>query len=355
MLAASAVPLRVVEVDAIDQLDSWRLMWDALLGQTREATFFQSCQWLQACWPRLAAGCRLRVLVVSRGGQPVGILPLVQLRRPALRGSLRLLGYPPLPAAAGYGPLGPHPTATLLAALRYLADTPRDWDVLELRGIARDEVDRGRTRTALDWIGLTAVETAGPTRGVIDLAGGWQRYWASRPQPLRAQLARPDDAASTWLRIERYRPRGVMYGDADPRWDLVDDCRRVLGRDEAAAGADMFPTLVDAHAAAVRAGAVDLTVLRRGQRPLAFVYNYVNDGVLTAVCRGADRRHAGAGRRLMREMIRDSFARGDRRLDLGPAAPAAWLTGRRTSYRCVHYRRTSMRATLLRMRRALSF
>jgi CelD/BcsL family acetyltransferase involved in cellulose biosynthesis len=66
----------VQEINDIRQLAGIRLLWNALLPQTPGASFFHSLDWLEIYWRHFGAGQRLRVLVVSVDGRPLGILPL---------------------------------------------------------------------------------------------------------------------------------------------------------------------------------------------------------------------------------------------------------------------------------------
>ena len=65
--------IHVEEINELDQLAGRRLLWNALLPQTRGATFFHSLDWLEVYWQHFGAGQRLRTLVVSADGRPLGI------------------------------------------------------------------------------------------------------------------------------------------------------------------------------------------------------------------------------------------------------------------------------------------
>lgn len=135
----------VEEINDPEQLTDRRLLWNALFPQTPGATFFQSLDWLEVYCRHFAAAQRLRVLVVSADGRPVGILPLVVQTERTRLGRVRTLTYPLHDWGTFYGPIGPNPTATLLAGLRHVRRTPRNWDMLDLRWVDVDGCDRGRT------------------------------------------------------------------------------------------------------------------------------------------------------------------------------------------------------------------
>ncbi len=126
---------RVVEINDLESLAGYRLLWNMLLQQTPVASFFQSLDWLEAYWRHFGHDQRLRVLVVHAAGDPVGILPLVVRREPMRLGSVRVLTYPLHDWGSFYGPIGPNPTATLIAGLGHVRRTRADWDLLDLRWV----------------------------------------------------------------------------------------------------------------------------------------------------------------------------------------------------------------------------
>jgi CelD/BcsL family acetyltransferase involved in cellulose biosynthesis len=119
----------IEEIHEIQALTAHRAAWNALLSQTRDATFFHSLDWLECYWEHFGPGQRLRVLLHRENGQLRGILPLVVTNEPTRVGTLRVLTYPLHDWGSFYAPLGPAPAATLGAGLRHIRQTPRDWDL----------------------------------------------------------------------------------------------------------------------------------------------------------------------------------------------------------------------------------
>ena len=107
--------------------------------QTPGARFFQSLDWLEAYWQPLAptsvCGC-----LVYAADEPVGILPLVVAANGCGRAACGVLTYPLDDWGSFYGPIGPEPTATLIAGLGHVRRTDVDWDLIELPWVdaARD-------------------------------------------------------------------------------------------------------------------------------------------------------------------------------------------------------------------------
>ncbi len=359
----------VVEINRIEELEHYHLAWSALLRQTSGGSFFQSLEWLRAFWRHYGSDKRLRVLIVYADSAPIGIVPLIVLREPTKIGRVRVLTYPLHDWGSFFGPVGPNPTATLLAALAHVRDTRRDWDLLDLRWINRDEHDRGRTETAMAAVGFSCQPSVWKESAIIDTSTSWDEYFASRTSKFRNNVRRAIKrvARQGTLRFERYRPLGSAYGDDDPRWDLYDTCVDLAQRSwqgKSSTGTTLSHASVrgflrDAHGAAARAGSLDVTLLSLDGRPVAFGYNYHMHGRVFGLRVGVDQELAkhGLGTVLYEQSFRDSFERGDEVFDLGPGSLKAkrpWYTSVRPSYRCTHYPLRSPRVQLLRMKHWLS-
>jgi hypothetical protein len=324
----------VVEVNEIEALADYRLLWNALLWQTPEASFFRSLDWLSIHWKHFvaagAASSRLRTLIVYAGSRPIGILPLVVRTVRHRFGTARALSYPLDGWGSYYGPLGKNPAATLLAALRHIRSTPRDWDFIDLGGTHTDGPDRWRTFRALRAVGYASGRDTSGRTAILDPG-------ATAPRAADRELIRVAPASRADLnwnntpeflrtgRIEfvRYRPGGYAVGDCDPRWDLFDACRSVTcktaRRKQAPHATEVF--LRDAHQAAVRTGMLDLSLLLVHGTPAAFAYGYQLGGHVTLLETGLDRRArlADPNHMLLARLLVDSRERGDQRIDLGDA------------------------------------
>lgn len=358
--------MHVEEINDIQELAGYRLLWKSLLPQTPGATFFQSLDWLEVYWNHFGEGQKLRVLLVSRDGRPLGIVPLVVRTESYRLGRLRVLTYPLHDWGTFYGPIGPEPTATLAAAMRHVHQTPRDWDLLDLRWIDDDGCDHGRTEQAMRRTGFRPRRQVWDRAPVVDLDGTWDAYWATRSRKWRQnvrnghrRLANRGDVT-----FVRYRPQGAAYGDGDPRWDLYEACLDLAERSwqgSSTSGTTMSHAAVrdylrDTHAAAARAGAVDLALLQLDGQPIAFIYHYQYAGRVDGLRKGFDPAFANLrpGTVLQQMVLEDSFLRGDSVYDMGVGSldvKLPWQTGMRTSYRFTHFPLTVARAQLLRAKR----
>lgn len=359
----------VIEINRIGDLDHYHLAWQSLHARTRGASFFQSLAWLRAFWRYFGEGKTLRVLLVRSGDELIGILPLAVISEPTRAGLVRTLTYPLHDWGSFFGPIGPNPSATLAAGMKHVANSYRDWDLVDLRWVDKSRFDRGRTPVALLGAGLSAREQPWKETALIDLSGTWDDYLASRTIKLRSNIRRLErrfDALAD-AGYQRYRPLGSAHGDDDPRWDLFDGCVELAGRSwqgTSNVGTTLSHGSVrnffrETHSLAAKAGALDLNVLTHAGRVIAFGYGYHTRGSVLGLRTGYDLDYAkyGVGQVLKAFTIRDSFERRDELLDVGPGfleSKLPWLTRVATSYRYTHYPLASLRAQALRLKHWLT-
>jgi CelD/BcsL family acetyltransferase involved in cellulose biosynthesis len=357
---------RVIEINDFDQLEGYRLLWHKLLAETRNASHFQSLDWLEAWWRHHGAGQTLRVLVVRSGDETLGILPLTVRTEPTKVGPLRVLTYPLDGGGSFYGPIGPQSAATLAAALKHIQQSRRDWDLLDLRGVHRDGCDFGRTPNALRFNQFQAYEQPWKQVPTVDLASGWDDYWASRDNVWKTNLRRSEQnlAQRGTVTYVRYRPAGAAYDDGEPRWDLYGLCESLAMQssqglqisDATTPPAATREFFREAHAYAAHAGGVDVNLLFLDGRPVAYAYNYHYQGRVESLAIGSDVNLSTSepGSALMTRMLQDSCQRGDHTflLAAGPAATnGRWHTSLETSYRYTHFPVLGIRAQALRLNR----
>ncbi len=357
---------RVLEINSLEGLLPYRFVWRGLFADTRNASFFQTYEWFACYWRHFGASQQMRLLIVLHGDTAIGIVPFIIRTEPTKAGPVRVLTYPLHDWGSLYGPIGPQPTAAMLLAFRYLAETRRDWDILDLRWIDEEGSDHGRTGSAMALAGLSAVNSEWKHSAVVEFDAGWAPYWAARKSHWRTNCRRNERRleAIGEVRMVRYRPVGSASGDDDPRWRLFEQCIELARRSwqgDVADGTTMSHEQIvgflrEAHGEAVKLGMVDICVLEVDGRAVAFAYNYQFNGRVFGLRMGHDRDQTfeGAGTVLMLRMLRDSAQRGDTLVDLGPEyldCKRNWLTKIVSSGRATHYPALALRAQALRLKR----
>ena len=360
--------IQVREINQIEGLCELRPAWQALLDQTPGASFFHSLDWLECYWKHFAAGQQFRVLVATESRQPIGIMPLVVRTESTRVGLLRMLTYPLQDWATFFGPIGPNPSATLVAGLRHVRQTPRNWDVLDLRWVDVEaptwaapnvpwprpaSIPADKSGIGPRWLncpragGPTGkVATPSSTRTSMAFSGAWWNRagwnWCAIG-PNRIAGAKLIPAGISTIRASLLAQRS-WQGESGDKTNL---CH-----------APVSGFLREAHAAAAGLGAVDLNLLYFNDEPAAFMYNYRWQDAVYGLRRGFDPRfkHLRPGLVLQKMMLEDGHRRGDRCYDLGTGShdsKQAWRTGLQTSYRFTFFPALVLRAQLLRWNRWL--
>jgi len=357
---------RVVEINDPSELENYRLLWQSLLPATPGVSFFHTLDWLEVYLRHYGRSQRLRVLVVYAGDHAIGVLPLVVRTEHNRLGDSRVLTYPLHDWGTFFGPIGPQPTATLLAGLGHIRRTERDWDLLDLRWVDRYGCDAGRTSRALEVTGFSPQALPLAQSARIDLSGTWQTYWDSRTSHWRTNVRACEKklAALGSVTYMRYRPEGAASGEGDPRWDLYEACEEIA-RSSWQGTSKTGTTLThpeirafmrDSHEVAARSGALDLNLLLLDGKPIAFNYAHQYHGYVFGLRMGrVPEITGGAGTVLQRRMIEDCFARNDHTYDLGAeylSCKRFWPTHIVTSYRYTYYP-PHVRAQALRVRRGI--
>lgn len=352
-MPAQSRDLRVVEVNEVGKLASWRDEWGELLCETPGATFFQTLEWLEVHWRHFGDDHRSRTLLILDNDRLFGVLPLAVQREKSRLGALRVLGYPLDGWGTTYGPIGRDPASVLAAGLRYLQAADRDWDALELRWTADEAANR--FTAAFDELDLSVIQQPGQTTSLIELTGTWDDYWSSRTSKQRNCLRRGERRIAEVGDVSFMSYRATD-ASGDPRWDLYDQCEQVAAaswQGTSTTGNTITHNRVrsflrDVHTVASHAGCTAINLLHFNGEPIAFGYNYVFNGVVFGLRVGFDSRFAkaGPGNLLICRTIEDSYGRGDRLFDLGEGESPykrLWATATAKTVHLCHYPRHNWR------------
>jgi CelD/BcsL family acetyltransferase involved in cellulose biosynthesis len=353
--------IAVTEVNSFDELASLRVTWKQLWQETGDASFVQSWEWLRSYWRLFGDDLKLRALVVTLAAKPIGIVPFALRPVKTKLGMANVLTWPQDDWGVCHGQIGRNPAAALAAAMRHIIQT-RDWDAIELSGIDRSRVDRGRTRSAMQTCGIQPSVTDTLEYPVVQIEGSWDWYLEERGLEPRVQLTRAQQELDQHgpVSFHRWRPVGGRNGETERRWDLFQtfaDIKRATACGTHQAEIELA-LLKDVHPVAVDAGAVDIATLTVNGRAVACCYSYISHETVEVAFVGA---HDPAGESattvLIGNMIRDSFMRDDQRIifrrDDGPAL-SAWTSNSLATVTLSHIPRLSARGQLLKRARRTS-
>ncbi len=327
----------VEEINDFQALDARRLVASLLVAQTPRPVFAHTLDWL--CATVQQPSVQARMLIVHSGGRPIGLLPLCVRKESAAPGSPRVLRYAWDQLS---GPLGPCASATLLAGLRHIEQTPADWDAICLPSAFAENHSRCATRSAMEQVGFVPECISGPARSTLEL-----------PET-RAGLL--DRQGQVWHRMQlRHQHRLRLSGTVG--WsrvrDVDQDDLQAESFDQRLPAGSLLQTC---HYAAVQSGTLDVCELTIDGQTAAWAYNYLADRQVFTMAWGVcpAMAHLPCSQVLLWHMLVDGIERGDRFYDLGSLGAEAEGWGIRPSttemFRHVRRPRRSAMAWLRRRR-----
>lgn len=343
----------VTELSSIDDLACVRTTWQRLWDESPDASFFQSWDWLRSYLRVFGEGQKPRVMVVSDGGKPIGIVPLVQQSVRTRLGVAGVLKYPLDDWGTSFGPLGENPGAALTSALRCATKKNRDWNAIELASIEDTGMAGERTRAALEASKLRQ-ECQVKDHSAVQLDESWDWFLESRTGHFRETLANAEKDLSQYgpVSFYRWRPGGSSKGDTNRRWDLVEIVEQLLEAvGEPTPQTEQELALIkDAHPAAVDLGAVEIGLLSISGRSIACSYGYHRGGTVEQLFVAGLPQVPSSLPVLLGWMIRDSFMRDDRRILFRQpdALIEDWCNSSISTLTLSHFDRMSPQAQLLK-------
>jgi CelD/BcsL family acetyltransferase involved in cellulose biosynthesis len=359
--------IEVAEINQLAELAPLRSIWSELLACTANHSFFQTLDWLECTWNHYEHPQKLRVLVVERDGQPLGIVPFCVRTEQRKVGSVRILTYPLNDWGTFFGPVSAEPGIVISAALRHVARTARDWDLIDLRWVDEAAPEFLAIGEAFRQAGFAFRTRPRMEVRLVRMNHSWDDYVESRSRNWRRQVRRDIEQLENFGEVElrRFRPAAGDVG-ADPL-EIYDICERVAENSwqasDPAQSTLSSPRVRDVlrsvHLQAARLGMLDTNILTVGGKAVAFNYNYLA-GRRTYGLRSGFDQTAGlenCGKILIYKMLEDAFARGDVEYSFGPGRQPykdRYATEVRRAYTFRHYARFSLRSQLMNLRERVS-
>lgn len=353
--------IHVNELHSAASLDELRLVWRSLWGQTPERSFFQTQDWLELYLRFYGENEQLRVLTVSHGDQPIGIVPLVVRTVASRVGQLRLLTFPTREWATCGGMVGPQTSLCWHAVMGHIRQTRRDWDVIDIRPVQPKSLVSQQIAQAMRGNEFQAHFRSERSISVVILDSDWSDYWSRRSPRLR-ELCRAAEAtlgAEGRVRFQRWNWRTAT--DTEP---LASARLRQTVRALSPQAPRYQPNEVStAHTAdfldalrerTVQSGLFDCCLLTLDERPLACAINLDVDGHLENVWFGSA--HPYAIPVLLKRMLLDSVTHDECMFRIETPA-AGWIDGWRSvefeTQRIRHFAPLVPKAQVLRLKQCL--
>ncbi|BBO31895.1 GNAT family N-acetyltransferase [Lacipirellula parvula] len=360
--------LHVREINQLAELATLRETWNRLLQATPRYSFFQTLEWLEAAWSHYPQQ-RLRAVIVERDGETIGIVPFCVRTERRRVGSVEVLTYPLDDWSTFYGPISAEPQVAIRAALRHVMETPRDWDLIDLRYIDQAAPEYMTIGETLRGAGARLFVRPRMEVRFCSMAGGWDAYVESRSRNWRRQMRRDVEVLEKHGAVElvRYRPAPGGTGRDARTAEVYEICEQIAAHSWQAdaesqstlSSPRVRDLLFEIHCRAAALGMLDTNILTVGGRPVAFNYNYVAAGRTYGLRAGfdptAEMEHCG--RILLFKMLEDSFARGDEEYSFGPGRQVykdRFATEMRQAYTFRAYSAATLKSRLMKWREQIA-
>jgi CelD/BcsL family acetyltransferase involved in cellulose biosynthesis len=301
----------VVEINRLRDLEPLRPAWHKLLAQTAGYSFFQTLEWLEASWDHYPERQRLRVLVVRRDDEPIGVVPWCVRTE---RGDLASYA-----CSRSAQRLGTFYGRSVIRADKRGATLPRAADFIDLRWVdeAADEflaIGEGFREASFDYRARPRMEVR-----MCRFAEGWDAYVQTRSRNWRRKMKHDIESLEKAgaVRHLRYRPAQGDGTDAD-HLAIYDVCEQLAAKtwqaEDQSQSTLSSPRVRDmlrkTHVIAARLGMLDANLLYIGDQSVAFNYNYFAEGRSYGLRCGTTVGLEAAAVSLYK-MLEDGFRRGD--------------------------------------------
>lgn len=326
--------LRASRVTSTADFAALAPVWADLAARADRPSPFLSHDWFACCWHAVPPGTRPEIVVVSDGGDPVAVVPLMRWTQ-RLRGlPVRSLGFLEAPDSPELDLLTvAEPRAVVAALLDHLA-ARADWDMVHLQKLAATSP----TLKALEELAPArfAVERLRPLGSpYLTVAGDFEAFFRGQSQRFRKTVR------SVQNRLERAGRVTVeehtrVDPDSEVFREMVALTRRSWKADQGIAISTMprmLPFFEALTRCATERGWLSLWLLRLDGRAVAMEYQIQSGGVVNALRADFDAEFAALspGSQLNHLIARALFERGGvHEYDMGPGDneyKLRWSTG----------------------------
>lgn len=179
--------IRVECIDNETRFQALRDDWNTLATQASRDSVFLRHEWFDAAWQWRKADSALHLLCVRRGGELIGVCPLVARKDRRYGIPVRVVGFLTVPDTQFCDVLATsHDRALVIGAvIETLACSSRAWDMLELELIPGNSPTHEVLVASLNEHGMRNSRTPVQTNPFVNLANGWGHFYAQRSRRLK--------------------------------------------------------------------------------------------------------------------------------------------------------------------------
>ncbi len=330
--------LQIDEIRTLREFEALRDTWRELQEAAGARSIFLSHEWFLVCAHCLMQGQQLLVLVLRRGGRPVGAVPLLSQRVRLRHLPARQIGFLENPLTPFVDFLLTEPEEGLAAVLGYFRETRTDWDLLSFAKLRQDSPHLELLPRVLDRQRQTFRVVTVSQTPFLRIQQSWEDFYQSKSQKFKKTRR------SVANRIERLGPVTVELlrrpaETARGLEQLLEVSQQSWKRQQAV---DLLTPeferkfFIQLTRVASEAGWLRLWLLKKGEEVLAAEYHLDDHGTVYALRAHYDGAYAASspGAYLDTKIVRHLFENGCALYDMGPGMVDYKLAWTDSVYRC---------------------
>ncbi|MDX1390271.1 MAG: hypothetical protein R3344_13865, partial [Acidobacteriota bacterium] len=190
--------MQVKEITSLEQLESLEPRWNSLLAASGAASPFLTFEWIGSWWRSFrsgdgaaADGSGLRVLVVEADGEPIAIAPLMSATGSLFGVPLTVVSNIVNDHSFRAGLIVTDRIEEVVRAIfRHLKATTRDWDVISLRSLVREDAERFALTETLTLEGALVGEAPVWRSPYLPVTQDWESYFTTVSRTTRYAVRR---------------------------------------------------------------------------------------------------------------------------------------------------------------------
>ena len=318
--------MEVKEIRSLEQLEALEPRWNALLAKSGVANPFLTFEWISTWWRSFKNGHNgtkdqggLRVVVVEADGKPIAIAPLMSA-------TASLFGIPLTVVSnivndhsfrAGLIVTG-QIDEVIRAIFSHLKTSSRNWDVISLRYLVREQAERLALKETLAMEGGLVGEALVWRSPYLPVTQDWESYFATVSRTTRYAVRRK---VRKLERLPGFSIETIGDNGSGDLLNAIFEIDRKSWQYDNASGLSSDQATRDFYleiaGLAQQRGWLRGHVLSVSGEPVAFEFNLLYDSVLYNLKLGYDSKYArySPGLVLRYHVMQDAFRQGYREVD----------------------------------------
>ncbi|MBU4312572.1 MAG: GNAT family N-acetyltransferase [Candidatus Omnitrophica bacterium] len=312
--------IRIKELSSYEEFRGMKEAWGDLITRSKADNVFLTYDWMNSYIKNCCNGNRLIILTVFDDDAMVGIAPLMVRRHGVMGLYARSVCFIGTTASDRMDFIldGPREKC-VLSIMDYLIGIGRDWDFLDFHEIVRFS---GTAETIKKWVKL---------RDLKSVSGPWDRSFFIKlndnvdfilkkvSKKFHRKTKKLNKEVRANLEFRRYRHNEVKEALLDEIQFIASRSWKGTGHKSVFLKHGIRDFHKDIFLGFANSGCLDISILKMGDTPIAYIYNFLYNGRLSNYSIEFDSRysHMSPGTMLMLWSIENAISKGIKEIDFG--------------------------------------